>query len=140
MQTALLIIRPLLRNHHTRPELTVYQTWNEEKGFVFIVRCVDATEIFGHKREFPQDVEPRVGQPVSFIYEVTEKGGSAKKVLNHTGIGLGLADRVIRSVRRRAFQTFHSRMKAVTSGLLRSASLLHTRRRTYGDNITEFQR
>lgn len=39
------------------------------------------TEIFGHKREFADGVELRVGQPVSFVYEVTEKGGTAKKVL-----------------------------------------------------------
>ena len=63
--------------------LTIPQTWNEEKGFAFIARCLDATEIFGHKREFAQNVEPYVGQPVSFIFEVTEKGGTAKKVLDH---------------------------------------------------------
>lgn len=62
--------------------LTIPQTYSEEKGFAFIVRCVDATEIFGHKREFPQGVEPYVGQPVSFAYEITEKGGTAKKVLD----------------------------------------------------------
>ena len=68
---------------HVRPGLTIPWTYNEEKGFAFIARCLDATEIFGHKREFPQDVEPCVGQPVSFIYEVTEKGGTAKKVMDH---------------------------------------------------------
>lgn len=64
----------------TKPWLTFLQTYSEEKGFTFIARCVDGTEIFGHKREFSQGVEPYVGQPVSFVYEVTEKGGSAKKV------------------------------------------------------------
>ncbi|CAF9919882.1 MAG: hypothetical protein ALECFALPRED_001331 [Alectoria fallacina] len=59
-----------------------FQTYSEEKGFAFITRCFDATEIFGHKREF-EDVEPYVGQPVSFVYEVTEKGGAAKKALSH---------------------------------------------------------
>lgn len=61
-------------------EMGKVKTYSEEKGFAFIVRCVDATEIFGHKREFPQDVEPYVGQPVSFVYEITEKGGTAKKI------------------------------------------------------------
>ncbi|KAL9132630.1 MAG: hypothetical protein Q9175_006194 [Cornicularia normoerica] len=61
-------------------EMGKVKTYNEEKGFAFIVRCFDATEIFAHKREFPQGVEPRVGQPVSFVYEITENGGTAKKI------------------------------------------------------------
>lgn len=72
-----------LQNRHIRPKLTIPQTYSEEKGFTFIARCFDATEIFGHKREFPPDVVPYVGQPVSFLYEVTEKGDTAKKVLSH---------------------------------------------------------
>lgn len=60
----------------------VLQTYTEEKGFAFIARCVDGTEIFGHKREFAKGLEPEVRQPVSFVYEVTEKGGTAKKVLS----------------------------------------------------------
>lgn len=72
----------IFRGRHSRPWLTSRQTYNEEKGFVFIARCFDATEVFGHKREFLHDTEPYVGQPVSF-YEVTEKGGEAKKVLVH---------------------------------------------------------
>ena len=72
-----------LRDEHNTGCLIVPQTYNEEKGFAFIARCLDGTEIFGHKREFAQGVEPRVGQPVSFVYEVTEKGGTAKKVLPH---------------------------------------------------------
>ncbi|KAL9071982.1 MAG: hypothetical protein Q9161_003914 [Pseudevernia consocians] len=63
-------------------EMGKVKTYSEEKGFTFIARCVDGTEIFGHKREFPQGVVPYVGQPVSFIYENTEKGGSAKKNFN----------------------------------------------------------
>lgn len=73
----------LLRDQHSRAWLTVPQTYNEEKGFAFIARCLDASEICGHKREFAQGVEPRVGQPVSFVYEITEKGGTAKKVVPH---------------------------------------------------------
>ena len=42
---------------------------NEEKGIAFIVRCSDASEIFGHKREFADGVELRVGQLVSFNEE-----------------------------------------------------------------------
>lgn len=67
-------------------EMGVVKTLNEEKGFAFIVRCVDATEIFGHKREFADGIEPRVGQPVSFVYEVTEKGGTAKKIHEEDGV------------------------------------------------------
>lgn len=84
MQATSTTTRICLRNRCARPWLTIPQTYNEEKGFTFIARCFDGTEIFGHKREFPQGVEPSVGQPVSFVYEVTEKGGTAKKVLHHT--------------------------------------------------------
>lgn len=83
MQVAFTNTRLLLQNRHTEPWPTTPQTYKEEKGFSFIARCFDGTEIFGHKREFPQDIEPYIGQPVSFVYEVTEKGGTAKKVLSH---------------------------------------------------------
>ncbi|KAF6230560.1 hypothetical protein HO173_011097 [Letharia columbiana] len=67
-------------------EMGKVKTYNEEKGFSFIARCFDGTEIFGHKREFLQDIEPYIGQPVSFVYEVTEKGGTAKKIREEDGV------------------------------------------------------
>lgn len=39
-----------------------------------------AIEILGHKREFSYGVELYVRLPVSFVYEVTEKGGLARKI------------------------------------------------------------
>lgn len=95
-------------------EMGKVKTYNEEEGFVFTARCFDATEVLGHKREFLHDTEPYVGQPVSFLYEVTEKGGEAKK--------------------NTVFQISHSQMKAVNSGPSRlstprraSALSLHAR-------------
>ena len=53
--------------------------YNQEKGFTFIGRCAGGDDIFGHKREFG-NIEPYVGQPVSFVLENTEKGDTAKKI------------------------------------------------------------
>lgn len=60
-------------------ELGKVKSYNEEKGFMFIGRCTGGDDVFGHKREFG-NVEPYVGQPVSFILENTEKGDTAKKI------------------------------------------------------------
>ena len=60
-------------------ELGKVKSYNEEKGFAFIGRCTGGDDVFGHKREF-NNVEPYVGQPVSFILENTEKGDTAKKI------------------------------------------------------------
>lgn len=60
-------------------ELGKVKSYNEEKGFAFIGRCTGGDDVFGHKREFG-NVEPYVGQPVSFILENTEKGDTAKKI------------------------------------------------------------
>ena len=55
------------------------KTYNDEKGFAFIAKCLGGIEVFGHKRKFAQS-ESRVGQPVSLVHEVTEKDGTAKKI------------------------------------------------------------
>ncbi|CAD6586950.1 MAG: hypothetical protein ASARMPRED_002886 [Alectoria sarmentosa] len=60
-------------------ELGKVKSYNEGKGFAFIGRCTGGDDVFGHKREFG-NVEPYVGQPVSFILENTEKGDTAKKI------------------------------------------------------------
>ena len=60
-------------------EVGKVKSYNEEKGFTFIARCTGGDDVFGHKREFG-NVEPYVGQPVSFILENTEKGDTAKKI------------------------------------------------------------
>ena len=67
-------------------EMGKAKIWNEEKAFAFIARCVDGIEIFSHKREFPQKVEPYVGQPVSFVYEIAEKGGTVKKIREENSV------------------------------------------------------
>ena len=60
-------------------ELGRVKSYNEEKGFAFIGRCVGGDDVFGHKREFGP-LEPYVGQPVSFVLENTEKGDTAKHI------------------------------------------------------------
>ena len=60
-------------------ELGKVKSYNEEKSFTFIARCTGGDDVFGHKREF-RNVEPYVGQPVSFVLENTEKGDTAKKI------------------------------------------------------------
>ena len=61
-------------------EVGKVKSYNAEKGFAFIGRCTGSDDVFGHKREFLSNVEPYVGQPVSFILENTEKGDTAKKI------------------------------------------------------------
>ena len=88
---------PVVEEDEGERELGKVKSYNEEKGFAFIVsgqrlrryettrltllfkaRCTGGDDLFAHKREFG-NLEPWVGQPVSFIVESTEKGDAAKK-------------------------------------------------------------
>ncbi len=56
------------------------QRYDEEKGFCCIGRCDGQGDVFGHKRNFGQGVEPVKGMGVSFVLEASEKGDSATNI------------------------------------------------------------
>ncbi|KAL8788505.1 MAG: hypothetical protein Q9195_007282 [Heterodermia aff. obscurata] len=76
---------PVIEEDEGERELGKVKSYNEEKGFAFIARCVGGDDIFAHKREFG-GLDPWVGQPVSFIVESTEKGDAAKKVRDEESV------------------------------------------------------